>query len=462
MVNLLNLIKTLLHYRWKQKLQKLYPKLKIIVISARSTLITAVRAQKKGAYYYLPKPFDLDEIINLVSKILHSKNGYNEKIDNDVSQDLEKNIYESGPIIGKSKVMQETYKTIAHLVSNNLSVLITGESGTGKNLVARAIHDLSTNNHKSFIKVTMSDFSKTIDSPNNFKTEDEHNDRFTSKLLNLNAGTILIDGIDSGTLFEQAQLINLLENENILGGQDANQYSVTYYESYEDAQSGNNAINTDYTNSSNPQQIFARVEHIDAIGSNSGCFSISDFMIEVTGAVPDAISPGEYVICEPIFSSNNQIFDLESQNEIILEGQNVDSYNITYHISEEDALSGLNSLESQYENISNPQTIYVRVEDTNAYECYSTTSFDLVVCLIPEGISPNNDGYNDSFELKGYNVQSLKIYNRYGKLVFSTTNYADNWEGQSNEGNKLPVGTYFYHMIYDENLEKTGWVYINY
>ena len=253
-----------------------------------------------------------------------------------------------------------------------------------------------------------------------------------------------------------------IQNENILGGQDANQFSVTYYESYEDAQSGNNAINTDYTNSSNPQQIFARVEHIDAIGSNSGCFSISDFMIEVTGAVPDAISPGEYVICEPIFSSNNQIFDLESQNEIILEGQNLDSYNITYHISEEDALSGLNPLESQYENISNPQTIYVRVEDTNAYECYSTTSFDLVVCLIPEGISPNNDGYNDRFELKGYNVQSLKIYNRYGKLVFSTTNYADNWEGQSNEGNKLPVGTYFYHMIYDENLEKTGWVYINY
>ena len=51
---------------------------------------------------------------------------------------------------------------------------------------------------------------------------------------------------------------------------------------------------------------------------------------------------------------------------------------------------------------------------------------------------------------------------RYGKLVFSTTNYADNWEGQSSEGNKLPVGTYFYHIVYDENLEKTGWVYINY
>ena len=86
----------------------------------------------------------------------------------------------------------------------------------------------------------------------------------------------------------------------------------------------------------------------------------------------------------------------------------------------------------------------------------------ILLYVYSEGISPNNDGYNDTFELKGYDVKSLKIYNRYGKLVYSTTNYADNWEGQSNEGDKLAVGTYFYHIIYDENLEKTGWVYINY
>ena len=253
-----------------------------------------------------------------------------------------------------------------------------------------------------------------------------------------------------------------IQNENILGGQDPVEYLVTYYETLQDAQSGENSVSTDYTNTSNPQQIFARVENADAVGSNSGCFSISDFMIEVTGAVPDAISPGEYVICDPVFLSNNQVFDLSSQDEIILEGQNIDSYNITYHISEEDALNGNNPLENEYQNITNPQTVYARVESNNAFDCFSTTSFDLVICLIPEGISPNNDGYNDSFELKGYDVKSLKIYNRYGKLVFSTTNYNDTWEGQSNEGNKLPVGTYFYHMIYDENLEKTGWVYVNY
>ena len=102
------------------------------------------------------------------------------------------------------------------------------------------------------------------------------------------------------------------------------------------------------------------------------------------------------------------------------------------------------------------------MESNNAYNCFSITSFDLAICLIPEGISPNNDGYNDRFELKGYDVKSLKIYNRYGKLVFSTTNYNDSWEGESNDGDKLPVGTYFYHMIYDDNLEKTGWVYVNY
>ena len=112
-----------------------------------------------------------------------------------------------------------------------------------------------------------------------------------------------------------------IQNEYILGDQDPNEYLVTYHETIEDAQNGINAISYNYSNSSNPQQIFARVEHEDAIDSNSGCFSISEFSILVTGAVPDAISPGELVVCEPVFSGNNQTFDLTSQNEIILDGQ---------------------------------------------------------------------------------------------------------------------------------------------
>ena len=253
-----------------------------------------------------------------------------------------------------------------------------------------------------------------------------------------------------------------IQNENILGGQDPNQFSVTYYLSLNDAQIGQNSLSTDFTNTENPQEIFARVEHFDAIGSNSGCYSISSFNIEVIGAIPELISPIEYVVCNPLNESDNQIFDLSSQNEIILENQNLTDFNVTYHLSNEDAILGNNPINLQYENISNPQTIYVRAEDNNAYDCYSITSFDLVVCRIPEGFSPNNDGYNDTFKLKGYDVKTIKVYNRYGNLVYSSTNYNDNWEGQSNEGDKLPVGTYFYHIIYDENQEKVGWVYINY
>ena len=253
-----------------------------------------------------------------------------------------------------------------------------------------------------------------------------------------------------------------IQNENILGGQDPNQFIVTYYESVSDAQQGVNSVETNYTNTSNPQEIFARVEHVDAIGSNSGCFSISEFNIEVSGAVPALIPEIEYVICDPLNINTNQIFDLSSQNEIILENQNIENYEFTYHLSEDDALNGINHLETQYQNITNPQTIYVRVEDNVAFDCFSLTSFDLVICRIPEGISPNNDGFNDTFELKGYDVKSLKIYNRYGKLVYSSTNYADNWDGRSNKGDKLPVGTYYYHMIYNENAVKTGWVYVNY
>ena len=168
------------------------------------------------------------------------------------------------------------------------------------------------------------------------------------------------------------------------------------------------------------------------------------------------------MICAPSTTGNTEIFDLSSQNEIILENHNIEYFEITYHLNEEDALNGNNPLDELYENISNPQTIYARVENTDAYECYGITNFDLVICQIPQGISPNNDGYNDSFELRGYNVKSLKIFNRYGKLVFSTVNYNDSWQGESDEGEKLPVGTYFFHMVYDDDMEKTGWVYINY
>ena len=129
------------------KLQKNNPDLKIIVMSARTTLLTAVRAEKKGAFEYLPKPFDLDELLNLVSSTF-SQPKLNK---NEIISDIPKNIYDSGPVVGKSTAMQEIYKIISRIVNTNFSVLISGESGTGKRLIAKSIHDLSSTTNKFFI-----------------------------------------------------------------------------------------------------------------------------------------------------------------------------------------------------------------------------------------------------------------------------------------------------------------------
>lgn len=92
-----------------------------------------------------------------------------------------------------------------------------------------------------------------------------------------------------------------------------------------------------------------------------------------------------------------------------------------------------------------------------------TVSEDVIVetCTIQKGISPNNDGRNDSFDLSGYNVSKLEIFNRYGTIVYSKNNYEDEWFGQSDNGNELPDGTYYYVIKFTDIETKTGWIYIN-
>ena len=84
-------------------------------------------------------------------------------------------------------------------------------------------------------------------------------------------------------------------------------------------------------------------------------------------------------------------------------------------------------------------------------------------CFIPQGISPGvSPGQNDNFDLSNFDVSKIEIFNRNGTLVYSKNNYRDEWEGQTNNGDELPVGTYFYTMIYDGGAKQhSGWIYIN-
>ncbi len=204
------------------KIQTLNPKMKIIVISAKSTLITAVRAERKGAFYYFPKPFDLDELIGLVNKIFESSGLLDQKqlVESENLVSDKPSLYESGPIIGKSKIMQDTYKIIARLIKSNITVLINGEIGTGKKLLAKSIHDLTFSDKKKFIKLNIKNFRKINEELSLYLNDKNHNSLYINDIKNLNGGTIVIDQVCEGSLTEQYELLNFIENFNLINNQN--------------------------------------------------------------------------------------------------------------------------------------------------------------------------------------------------------------------------------------------------
>src|SRR5580704_18648868 len=113
------------------RIRKIRPDLRVVVMSAQSTLMTAVKAAQRGAFEYLPKPFDLQELLSVVARALAVSPGPTGVVPEPRDAD------ERLPLIGRSPAMQEIYRTVARLTTADLTVMINGESGTGKELVAR-------------------------------------------------------------------------------------------------------------------------------------------------------------------------------------------------------------------------------------------------------------------------------------------------------------------------------------
>lgn len=350
------------------------------------------------------------------------------------------------------------------------------------------------------------------------------------------------DGIEAFDLDSQTA--------TVLGTLNASDFAVTYHETLADAQAGVGALTSPYTNTVTlPQTIYVRVEDVNAVGSNSGCFATTSFDLVISGVTPTATSV-DMEVCDDM-NDGVEAFDLESNSANILDGQSDTEFTVTYYETEADANAGTGALASPYTNTSSPQTLWARVENVGASECYATTSFELLLnetpettfsddfdyevcpdatipieigivpgnysasdvsiawyyngdliagqnstilptvllegdytvevtyndtgcsasetifvqelesCVIPQAITPNGDSYNDNFDLSSYDVHSLEIYNRYGVLVYSKTDYVNEWHGQSDAGDALPVGTYFYVMKYRDNQVRTSWVYLN-
>ena len=117
---------------------------------------------------------------------------------------------------------------------------------------------------------------------------------------------------------------------------------------------------------------------------------------------------------------------------------------------------------SDYPNALYPLTFTVTVDASGCIGTATYTIIDNPCKLIPKGISPNDDGDNDTFDLTGLGVKEVIIFNRYGTKVYSFSgNYTNQWKGSSDNGNDLPDGTYFYNIVKDNDVTIVGWVYIN-
>lgn len=126
------------------------PDLPVIVISAQNTVMTAIKASESGAFDYLPKPFDLKDLLSKVNKALSQASlpAPGSNLGSERGQNL--------PLIGSSQAMQDVYRLLARVLNTDLNVLITGESGTGKSLLAKTLHELGHRSHESFVTIIAS------------------------------------------------------------------------------------------------------------------------------------------------------------------------------------------------------------------------------------------------------------------------------------------------------------------
>ncbi|SFP39065.1 nitrogen regulation protein NR(I) [Sphingomonas rubra] len=183
-----------------------HPELPVIVVSARNTLTTAVRAAELGAYEYLPKPFDLDALARAVAGAL---------MRGPAAADATEPEDAALPLIGRSPAMQEVYRTIARVVATDLTVLVAGESGTGKELVARAIHDLGRRVGGPFVAINMAAIPRELIEAELFGHErgaftgaaQRHAGRFEQA----NGGTLFLDEIGDMPLEAQTRLLRVLQ-----------------------------------------------------------------------------------------------------------------------------------------------------------------------------------------------------------------------------------------------------------
>src|SRR5260370_37776545 len=174
------------------RIKKMRRNLPVSVMSAQNTFMTAIRASERGAYEYLPKPFDLKELIAIVGRALSEPK---ERTLAPVKHDD----FDSIPLVGRSPAMQEIYRVLARLIQTDLTLMISGESGTGKELVARALHDYGNHRNGPFVAINMAAIPRDLIESDLFGHErgafTGANTRASGRFEQAAAGTLVLDEI---------------------------------------------------------------------------------------------------------------------------------------------------------------------------------------------------------------------------------------------------------------------------
>ena len=194
------------------EIQKLRPDMPVIVISAQNTLATAVRASAVGAYEYLPKPFDLNVLMDHVEKSLEKAGKISSEESGQEQEAIDKDVEH---FVGSSPAMQEIYRSLARMVGNDLTVTIIGESGTGKELVARALHQLGKRKGAPFVAINMAAIPRELVESELFGYEKGAftgaNQRKSGKFEQAEGGTLFLDEIGDMPMDAQTKMLRVLQ-----------------------------------------------------------------------------------------------------------------------------------------------------------------------------------------------------------------------------------------------------------
>ena len=190
-------------------IQQTHPELPVIIMTAHSDLESAVASYSRGAFEYLPKPFDIDEAVAMTRRALaHAQNKTKETAEN-----LD---FPSTEIIGEAPAMQEVFRAIGRLSNSNISVLINGESGTGKELVAHALHQHGPRREQPFVPLNVAAIPKELIESELFGHEKGAftgaTQQRTGRFEQANGGTLFLDEIGDMPAETQTRLLRVLSD----------------------------------------------------------------------------------------------------------------------------------------------------------------------------------------------------------------------------------------------------------